>query len=365
MGGVGGTGGGGTSGGGTGGQLAGPCAQTVIDLPGAALTPPTLVPTDQGLVVVWMNSGDHLIQGGRIVAGAFTGGWTSTLVAANAIIPATWTGTDLALTYSTRGDNSVANLLTVGIDGSITSGPFPLPGNPGLPVAVAWNGSEFGLATSDLSTVTFMRVGRDGGVRASQVLDGFRSPPTVQWDGEAWLIASALVWTLNEPARLDVVRIAADGTSLGMQSSTPTAGAVRYAQVTPVGSSIFAAFGNRLDVRLARFDRALGSAPVEVPLPAPGQVGAIGIAARGSRFGIAMITFPATIGLVTHFLEVDQMGRPLRQTQILGSSSTGNLLSPPVPIVATSTGWAVGWLDFPGNFDGRVSLLDCDASASP
>ena len=75
-----------------------------------------------------------------------------------------------------------------------------------------------------------------------------------------------------------------------------------------------------------------------------------------------MITFPAAIGLVTHFLEVDrEMGQPLRTTQILGSSATGNLGTPRLSIVGTATGWAISWEDFSssGYYDGRVSLLDC------
>ena len=36
------------------------------------------------------------------MGGAFTGGWTSTFAVTNSIIPATWNGTDLALTYATR-----------------------------------------------------------------------------------------------------------------------------------------------------------------------------------------------------------------------------------------------------------------------
>jgi len=137
--------GGGTAGaGGGGGQLAPPCAQTIIDLPGSAFSPPTLVPTNAGLHVVWMNADDnHRLQGGRIVGGAFTGGWTSTFAVSNATVPAAWNGTDLALTYSTRGDNNTVNLMTVAADGSISSGPFLLPGNPGLPVAIAWNGNEY------------------------------------------------------------------------------------------------------------------------------------------------------------------------------------------------------------------------------
>jgi hypothetical protein len=88
-------------------------------------------------------------------------------------------------------------------------------------------------------------------------------------------------------------------------------------------------------------------------------MGALGIAARGATLGIAIITHPSTLGLNTYFLEVDQNGQPLRSTQLLGSNPMGSLASPPVSIVGTATGWAIGWEDFTNNFDGRVSLLDC------
>ena len=62
------------------------------------------------------------------MGGAFAGGWTSTIMALSTTIPATWNGTDLALTYINRdSNNEVANLITFGANGAITSGPFPLP----------------------------------------------------------------------------------------------------------------------------------------------------------------------------------------------------------------------------------------------
>ncbi len=358
------TGAAGTSGGGgasgAGGQLAPQCTQTIIDLPGTALPPPTLVPTNDGIAVVWMNMTGRTLQGGRIVGGAFTSNWMSTFMVSSTTVPATWNGTDLALTYITPdADKPVVNLITVAADGSVTSGPFPLPGNSGLPVAVAWNGSEYGLAWSDLTTVTFLRVGTDGGIRDSKVLDGFRSPPSVQWDGAAWLVASAMIWTINEPARLDVTRLDTTLTSLGKQS-TPTTGALRAAQVIEVGNTIFAAFGNSNEVRFARFDRGLTSAPVAAPLTAPPQMGAIGIGSRGATLGIAMITQPTTLGLSTYFLEVDQNGHLVRTTQLLGSNTVGNLGSPPVSVVPTATGWAIAWTDWTNSYWGaKVSLLDC------
>jgi hypothetical protein len=155
-----------------------------------------------------------------------------------------------------------------------------------------------------------------------------------------------------------VMRLDASLTSLGKQSAS-TPGANRAAQVAEIGGAIFAVFGNSSGTQFARFDRPLTTAPTVTPLPFT-QQGAVGIAPRGATLGIAVITHPFTLGLNTSFLEVDQSGQTVRSAQLLGSNTMGALVESVASIVATASGWAIGWEDFTSNYyDAKVSLLDC------
>ena len=265
--------------GGAGGQLAGPCSQTVVDLPGAAFAPPTLVPTNAGLAVVWMNaSDDHFLQGGRD-RGRRVHRWLDLDVRGHQLddprdMERHRSGADVRHEgRQPRRQLADRPLRTA----RISSGPFPLPATYGLADRPRVERQRIrdgvvGISRPSCSSAS----GPTAALRASQVLDGFRSPPTVKWDGDAWLtISSAMVWTLNEPARLDVTRIAASSASLGKQKRLHHGGGAHRPGHGDRELESSRPSATRSGVRFARFDRALTSPPFATPMPAPGQVGAI------------------------------------------------------------------------------------------
>lgn len=338
------------------GPLAGPCSVVTLNLPGAAYAAPTILQAGAGLAAVWTDIGDQHIYGARVNANALAPAWTSSFTVGKTLAPAVWNGTQIAATWT---DSTGVNLVTLGEDGSTVAGPFAVAATTsGLPAAIAWSGTEYGIAWSNLSVAAFVRVSPQGAVLSSQALTGYVSPPNVQWDGDSWLIVSAMYWTISEPARVDVTRLDATGQSIGRQT-IPMTRSLRSAQATEIGDSIFVVFTDQQNTSLARLNRTLTAPATVVPLSSPYAVEAVGIAARGSTLGVS--TLNISVGAATHFIELDQSGAPVRADQVITTNPTSSVLYGIAPIIATSTGWAVAWEDFTdaNYFDARVGLVNC------